>query len=171
MTNTDSSSFEGIELPESDERRVYELSYLAVSTLSEVQLEEAVSSARKALIGNGADIKSEDAPEELVLAYTMYTRAQEKNIPHEKAFFGSYKFEAAPRDAEKIRNVVLPTFTSFIRTLLFQTVAADTRAKIVPEKAKEGKASATPKAAKAEKVASAESDLDKTVNSIVADIA
>jgi ribosomal protein S6 len=155
----------------SDERRVYELGYLAVSTLTDAQLTEAVASVRSAIESKGGSIISEDKPAELVLAYTMYTRAQEKNIPHEKAFFGSLKFEAAPRVAEELRTSVLPAQTSLLRTLLYTTVADDTRAKIAPEKLREVKATGTiGKTARTEKSEVSESELDKTVDAIVADI-
>jgi ribosomal protein S6 len=156
---------------EAGERRVYELGYLAVSTLSESHLTEAVDSVRKALTDRGGSIISEDAPHELLLAYTMYTRSQEKNIPHDKAFFGSIKFEILPREAEVLRTQVIPGMASFIRTMLYTTVAEDTRAKVVQEKLKEVKASGTiGKATKAAKSAVTESELDKTVDDIVADI-
>lgn len=153
------------------ERRVYELGYLAVSTLTAAQLEETLASVRKALETRGGSIIKEDAPEERMLAYTMYTRAQEKNIPHEKAFFGSFKFEVTPESAEDIRANVLPGMHQFIRTLLFVTVAEDTRAKIAPEKLKEVKVTGTiGKSTKAAKTDVSESELDKTVDEIVADI-
>lgn len=171
MAKKTSSPVEAVETAEAGERRVYELGYLAVSTLSESQLAETVGSVRKALTDRGAAIISEDAPEELLLAYTMYTRAQEKQVPHDKAFFGSLKFEIDPAQAEDIRRNVLPTVGNFIRTLLFVTVKEDTRAKIAPEKLKEVKATGTiGKAAKAAKTDVSESELDKTVESIVADI-
>jgi hypothetical protein len=101
----------------------------------------------------------------------MYTRAQEKNIPHEKAFFGSLKFEIDPAQAEDIRTKVLPGMSAFIRTLLFVTVAEDTRAKIAPEKLKEVKATGTiAKSTKAAKAEVSDTELDKTVDEIVADI-
>jgi ribosomal protein S6 len=154
----------------SDERRVYELGYLAVSTLTEAQLSAAVASVRSAIEGKGGSIISEDAPKDLVLAYTMYTRSQEKNIPHEKAFFGSLKFEGSPESAEPIRSFVAGN-NAFIRSILYTTVAEDTRAKIAPEKLKEVRATGTiTKAAKKEKSEISESELDKTVDSIVADI-
>jgi ribosomal protein S6 len=153
------------------ERRVYELGYLAVSTLTDAQLTAAVDSVRANITERGGSIISEDAPKELVLVYTMYTRAQEKNIPHEKAFFGSLKFEAEPAFAEELR-AALPGNASFIRTLLYTTVAEDTRAKIAPEKLREVKATGTiAKTTKAAKSTVSESELDKTVDEIVADIA
>jgi len=152
------------------ERRVYELGYLAVSTLTEAQLTAAVDSVRATITEQGGSIINEDAPKELVLAYTMYTRAQEKNIPHEKAFFGSLKFEVDPAVAEALRGA-LPGNANFIRTLLYTTVSEDTRAKIAPEKLREVKATGTiGKTAKAAKTEVSDSELDKTVDEIVADI-
>jgi ribosomal protein S6 len=170
------SSSEVVEVHEdegaSDERRVYELGYLAVSTLSETQLTELVASMRMALTTREASIISEDVPKELLLAYPMYTRSQEKNIPHEKAFFGSFKFDMLPSKAEDLRKNAISGFTNVIRTLLFTTVREDTRAKVMPEKLREVKATGTiTKAAKTEKSSVSESDLDKTVDAIVADIA
>lgn len=154
----------------SDERRVYELGYLAVSTLTDTQLETAVASVRSAIESKGGIIINEDKPAELVLAYTMYTRAQEKNIPHEKAYFGSLKFWLAPSGAEQLGKDVQGN-TNFIRHILYGTVEADTRAKVAPEKLREVKASGTiAKSAKAAKSEVSETELDKTVDSIVADI-
>ena len=152
------------------ERRVYELGYLAVSTLTDAQLTAAVDSVRAKITERGGTIISEDAPAELVLAYSMYTRAQEKNIPHEKAFFGTLKFEVAPAAAEELRHLMTGD-NNFIRSLLYVTVAEDTRAKIAPEKLREVKATGTiTKTAKASKSTATESELDKTVDEIVADI-
>lgn len=168
-TIIDSSSLEAD--ASADERRVYELGYLAVSTLSEQDLTSVVDSVKELVKNAGGTIISEAAPEEITLAYTMYTREKEKNIPHEKAFFGWVKAELNASQASELKRTV-DANKSFIRTLMFVTVAEDTRAKIAPQALKEVKATGTiaaPKKAEAATHAS-DTELDKTVDSIVADL-
>jgi ribosomal protein S6 len=154
-----------------DERRVYELGYLAVSTLSESELATLVDSVKRDITTRGGSIISEDAPQELELAYTMYTREKEKNIPHTKAFFGSYKFEIAADKIAEIKQIVDGN-KLFIRSLIFVTVAEDTRAKVPVTALREVKATGTIAAPKKqeETARASESELDKTVDSIVADL-
>lgn len=168
-TIIDSSSFDADGAK--DERRVYELGYLAVSTLSEQDLTSVVDSVKELAKNAGGTIISEAAPEELTLAYTMYTREKEKNIPHEKAFFGWVKVELDSQSAAIFKSTVDQN-KLFIRTLLFVTVAEDTRAKLAPQALREVKATGTITAPKKAEGATQATDteLDKTVDSIVADL-
>lgn len=154
-----------------DERRVYELGYLLVSTLSEGEREQELASLRRVIESKGGTFISDGAPEEITLAYTMYTRDREKNMPHERAFFGWLKFEIAPADAQALYQEVIPGMKSILRSVLFKTVAEDTRASVMPT-LKDVKRTDTIGHSHVEesKKDVSEAELDKTVDSIVAEI-
>jgi ribosomal protein S6 len=154
------------------ERRVYELGYLAVTTLTDSERDNAIGGIRKVIEERGGTFISEGSADKIDLAYTMYTRDREKNVPHETAFFGWMKFEIAPAYAEELRTKILPLETAFIRTILFSTVAEDTRAHVALNTLKEVKKQDTIQGPRVEEKREevSESELDKTVDSIVADI-
>jgi hypothetical protein len=102
----------------------------------------------------------------------MFTRDRERNIPHENAFFGWVKFEVTPAAGVAIAEAAR-TNKSLIRTLFFETVKEDTRAVITPPTLKDVKRGGTiapaPRSEEEKKEVS-EAELDKTVDSIVADL-
>ncbi|MFZ2593166.1 MAG: hypothetical protein WAX38_00130 [Minisyncoccia bacterium] len=156
----------------SDERRVYELGYLLVSTLSEGERETELASLRRVIESKGGTFISDGSPEEITLAYTMYTRDREKNMPHERAFFGWLKFEVSPEGAQSLYKEVIPGMKSILRSVLFKTVKEDTRASVMPATLKDVKRSDTIGHSHVEesKKDVSEAELDKTVDSIVAEI-
>jgi ribosomal protein S6 len=161
-----------VETSVSDERRVYELGYLMVSTLSEQDREALLVTLRSLVESHAGTIISEAAPQEQALAYPMYTRDREKNVSHEMAFFGWVKFEVTPAAAVTISETARVN-KSFIRTLFFETVKEDTRVAIIPGGLKDVKRTGTIAPAHRgdeEKKDVSEAELDKTVDSIVADL-
>jgi ribosomal protein S6 len=169
-TNLTSSGPEA-EASVSDERRVYELGYLMVSTLSESDREKVLAGLRADVESKGGTFISEGAPAELALAYTMFTRDREKNVPHEMAFFGWLKFEVAAKEAEAIASSARVN-KNLIRSLFFETVKEDTRASILPtlKDVKRTGTIGTGPRTEDEKKEVSEAELDKTVDSIVADL-
>lgn len=156
----------------SDERRVYELGYLMVSTLSEAERETVLADLRTEVSNHGGTFISEGAPVEHTLAYTMFTRDREKNVAHEQAFFGWIKCEIPAAAAETIAAYAR-AHKKLIRSLFFKTVKEDTRANIIPGTLKDVKRTGTigtgPRTEEDKKEVS-EAELDKTVDSIVADL-
>ncbi len=157
----------------SDERRVYELGYLMVSTLSEAERENLLAELRAEVSNHGGTCISEAAPVEHTLAYTMYTRDREKNVAHEQAFFGWIKCEIPAHAADPIAAYAR-AHKKLIRSLFFKTVKEDTRANIVPGAAlkdvkRTGTITSGPRTEEDKKEVS-EAELDKTVDSIVADL-
>lgn len=156
----------------SDERRVYELGYLMVSTLSEAERESVLADLRTEVSNHGGTFISEGAPAEQTLAYTMYTRDREKNVAHDVAFFGWVKCEIPASAAETIAAYAR-AHKKLIRSMFFRTVKEDTRANIIPGALKDVKRTGTigtgPRTEEDKKEVS-EAELDKTVDSIVADL-
>ena len=155
----------------SDERRVYELGYLMVSTLSDAEREKVLADLRTEVSNHGGTFISEGAPVEQTLAYTMYTRDREKNVAHEVGFFGWLKCEVPASAAEAIASYAR-AHKQLIRSMFFRTVKEDTRANIVPglkDVKRTGTIGSGPRTEEDKKEVS-EAELDKTVDSIVADL-
>ncbi|MFM2415244.1 MAG: hypothetical protein RI911_937 [Candidatus Parcubacteria bacterium] len=156
----------------SDECRVYELGYLMVSTLTDADRETVLADMRSVVQNHGGTFISEGAPQDHTLAYTMYTRDREKNVAHEKAFFGWLKFELPAAAAETVAAYAR-AHAKLIRSIFFETVKEDTRANIIPGTLKDVKRTGTigsgPRTEEDKKEVS-EAELDKTVDSIVADL-
>ena len=164
-----------------DERRVYELGYHMVSTLTEEELLKEVDSLRGAISELGGDFITEGEPALMDLAYTMYIGEGGKNTAYDKAYFGWMKFDLEPAQLDHLQKEVIDENKNILRHLLIKTVAEDTRAQVNLEELREVKSNETiapaPKAEKEvgddaqsatpeEKKESAK-DLDETIDKLL----
>ncbi len=126
-----------------DERRVYELGYHMVSTLTEDDLHKEVDALRESISKLGGNFLMEGEPALMELAYTMYIGEGGKNTPYDKAYFGWIKFDLDPSKLTHLEKEVLAHSKNILRHLLIKTVAEDTRADIKPEQLTEVKSNET----------------------------
>lgn len=164
---------------DTDERRVYELGYHMVSTLSEESLQSELTSLRDAIKKLGGSFIMEGEPALIDLAYAMYVNEGGANTAYDKAYFGWIKFDMEPAQVTHLEKEVLGADKNILRHLLFKTVAEDTRAEIKLEQLTEVKTSETiAKAPKAEsrvedsvlsteEKAANEAELDETIDKLL----
>ncbi len=139
-----------------DERRVYELGYHMVSTLTEEELLKEVDALRGAISDLKGNFISEGEPTLIDLAYTMYIGEGGKNTKHDKAHFGWMKFDIEPGQINHLQKEVIDENKNILRHLLIKTVAEDTRAQVNLEELREVKSDE--KLAPAPKVVTKEED-------------
>ncbi len=122
-----------------DERRVYELGYHMVSTLTQEELLKEVDSLRSAISELGGNFITEGEPILIELAYTMFINEGGKNIKYDKAYFGWIKFDIEPAQITHLQKEVIDENKNILRYLLIKTVSEDTRAQVNLEELKEVK--------------------------------
>jgi ribosomal protein S6 len=156
-----------------DERRVYELGYHMVPTLTEAELQENVDALRKAISELKGNFLSESEPALMELAYTMYINEGGKNTGYDTAFFGWIKFDLDPEQLSHLQDEVLAENKNIIRHLLIKTVAEDTRAQINLEELREVKNDEVITPAKKEEkpeeepAQASKEDLDETIDKLL----
>lgn len=109
--------------------RIYEVGYHLVPTLSEGEVESAIGVIRAAIEKAGGLFIAEGAPLLTKLAYLMATKEGGKRVTHDRGYFGWIKFEADTSAAETVRSH-LAEHAPILRSMVFETVREDTRAKI-----------------------------------------
>ena len=122
-----------------DERRVYELGYHMVPTLTEEELQKEVDSLHSAITELGGAIVSEGEPTQIELAYTMIINDGGKNTKYDTSYFGWIKFDIEPVQLSHLQDEVIAFNKNIIRHLLIKTVAEDTQAHINLNELKEVK--------------------------------
>ncbi len=157
-----------------DERRVYELGYHMVSTLTEEELLKEVDSLRGAISELGGNFITEGEPTLMDLAYTMYINEGGKNTAYDKAYFGWMKFDLDPAQISHLQKEVIDENKNILRHLLIKTVAEDTRAQVNLDELKEVKSNDTiapaPKAEKPKEETVEVSDTEVSKEEIVKDL-
>ncbi len=163
-----------------DERRVYELGYHMVPTLTEEELQKEVDSLRSAISELKGNFLSEGQAALIELAYTMVIGEGGKNTKYNTAYFGWIKFDLEPEQLAHLQDEVIADNKSILRHLLIKTVAEDTRAQVNLEELKEVKSNEklapAPKAEKkeeekkeqtAEEKKEASKSLDDTIDKLL----
>ena len=113
-----------------DERRVYELGYHMVPTLTEDELQKEADSLRGALSKLEGNTISESEPTAIELAYTMVINEGGKNTKYDTSFFGWIKFDMMPDKIDHLQTEVLADNKNILRYLLIKTVTEDTQAQV-----------------------------------------
>jgi len=113
-----------------DERRVYELGYHMVPTLTDEELQKEVDSLRGAISELKGTIVSESEPAPIELAYTMVIGEGGKNTKYDTSFFGWIKFDLEPGQLAHLQDEVIADNKNILRHLLIKTVAEDTQAQV-----------------------------------------
>ncbi len=105
--------------------RFYELGYLIIPTIPEVEIPGEVDTIKGAIEKAGAAMHSEGAPEYIDLAYTMEKTVGSKKSKYAQAYFGWIKFDAQPEAVAAI-NKVLDGNLSVLRYILVKTNVENT---------------------------------------------
>ena len=106
-------------------KRVYEVGYLLVPTISAEQLSKEVEAIRAILDGQKVIHVSDGFPKEIRLAYEMLKVVGPKRSKYETAYFGWMKFQAEPASLKEIKKA-LDASEKVIRFLLIETVLENT---------------------------------------------
>ncbi|MBV9159350.1 MAG: 30S ribosomal protein S6 [Candidatus Kaiserbacteria bacterium] len=149
--------------------RVYEIGYHIIPTVAEDKLEKIVGDIRSQIEKAGGSFIAEGAPSLMRLSYEMTAREGDKNVVHDRGYFGWIKFEANPEAAVLLDNA-LRDHTSILRHIVFKTVREDTRAKMKAPTLREVKRTDTIKTTprREEEVSApvSEADLDKALEDL-----
>lgn len=112
-----------------DFSRIYEVGYTIVPTVQEEEIEKTVGSIRTEIEKAGGSFIAEGAPSMVRLAYPITARNVGKRILHDRGYFGWLKFEAN-FDVVRALEDNLKRDERILRSIIFRTVRADTRAKM-----------------------------------------
>lgn len=152
--------------------RIYELGYHVIPTVKEEDIEGIVSGIRSIIEKAGGSFIAEGAPSLMRLAYPMLAREGEKQIEHDRGYFGWLKFEADVSVAREL-DEALKANPSILRHIVFKTVREETRARLKAPTLREVKRTDTIKTSpRREEEAAApvsEADLDKALQDITAE--
>ena len=152
--------------------RVYEVGYHITPNAKEEDLDKVVAVIRGIVEKSGGSFIAEGAPAMTRFSYPMEVREGEKIVAYDRGYFGWLKFEAQATVAEVLEKA-LAQDANFIRSIIFQTVREDTRAKYRAPQLREVKRTDTIKAAprRAEEAAApvSEEDLEKALQDITAE--
>ncbi len=151
--------------------RIYEVGYLIIPTVKEEDIEKVVGTIRSDIEKSGGSFIAEGAPLSMKLAYDITTRGGGKKNVYDHAFFGWIKFEAEISVAKAL-ELSLNKNQDILRSIVFQTVREDTRAKMKAPTLREVRRTDTIKAATThrptaeEKAPVSEEDLEKALKDI-----
>lgn len=149
--------------------RIYEAGYHLSPSIKEEEVVKVVDGIRAVIEKAGGSFIAEGAPALTRLAYPLSSTEGGKRVEHDRAFFGWIKFEAAVGSVEKL-EAALERSADVIRSIVFQTVREDTRARIKAPSMREVKRSETIKAparhTEEQKAPVSEEDLDKALKDL-----
>jgi len=151
--------------------RIYEIGYLITPSVMEDGLEKAVSSIRAEIEKKGGNFIAEGAPSLTKLAYSITTREDGKKVENDRAYFGWLKFEIQSSTVDTLEKL-LKQDAKILRSIIFQTVREDTRAKMKAPTLREVRRTdtikSTPRRAieAADQVPVSEEDLEKALKDI-----
>lgn len=151
--------------------RVYEIGYHVNPNKKEDELEATVNSVRSMIEKAGGSFIAEGAPSLTKLSYTISRKESGKRHDYDRGYFGWIKFEA-PVSAAAALESALKTESDIMRSVLFQTVREETRARFKTASVREVKRSDVLKAApRAQETAAPVSDeeLEKALEDITAE--
>jgi len=109
--------------------RIYEVGYHISPNVKEEDLDSIVGGIRAVIEKAGGSFISEGAPALTRLAYPMEVLEGEKHVEYDRGYFGWIKFEARIEVAHML-EAALKQSKDIIRSIVFQTVREDTRAKM-----------------------------------------
>jgi ribosomal protein S6 len=148
--------------------RIYEVGYHIIPTVGDENLEQVVASIRGKIEQAGGTFIAEGAPAQIKLAYAMDAREGDKRVEHDRSYFGWVKFEA-PATIAKTLEEELQADSKILRSIVFQTVREETRARMKAPTLREVKRTdtirTTPRSTE-EAAPVSEADLDKALQDI-----
>ena len=152
--------------------RIYEIGYHITPSAKEEDLEKIVGGIRSIIEKAGGSFIAEGAPAMTRLSYPISVKEGEKIVEYDRGYFGWIKFEATVETAQALEQA-LKRSADIMRSILFQTVREDTRAKMKAPQLREVKRTDTIKAAPRRVEESAapisEEQLEKAIEDITAE--
>lgn len=152
--------------------RIYEIGYHIVPSVKEEDLEKIVATIRSEIEKAGGSFIAEAAPSLTRLAYGMTVHEGGRKIEHDRGYFGWIKFEAETAAAHAL-DLALKRNGNVMRSILFQTVREDTRAKMKPPTMREVKRTdvikSTPRRVEESTAPVSEEQLEKAIQDITAE--
>lgn len=109
--------------------RIYEVGYHVIPTVPEENIEKIVGDIRAEIEKAGGVFIAEAAPTLMRLSYPMVAREGDKNVEHDRGYFGWIKFESDVATAQALEEA-LKINTSILRHIVFRTVREETRARM-----------------------------------------
>ncbi len=139
-----------------EKMNVYEVGYHITPSLPEEKIPEEVGVLRAMIERNEGSILSEEFPQIMDLAYTMYQSLEASKAPFNEAYFGSFKFEMPTASVVTLEKE-LAAHNNILRFLLVKTLAGNTMytEKVVAKKEDEADTSAPA------------SEIDKSIDALV----
>jgi len=151
--------------------RVYEVGYHIIPTKKEDDLEGVVSGIRSMIEKAGGSFIAEGAPSLTKLSYDISVKENGKSHDYDRGYFGWIKFEGPVASASTLEEA-LKAHSDIMRSIVFQTVREETRARFKTASVREVKRSDVIKTApRTEETAApvSEEDLDKALEDITAE--
>ena len=108
-----------------DDRRVYEVGFHLIPSLSEEEVAGEVSNIKRVIEDAGGEHFTEGYPKMRALTYTMEIPGSIPKQKYDHAHFGWIKFDATPDAAESVQ-AALSSSASVIRFLVTRTVRENT---------------------------------------------
>lgn len=109
--------------------RIYEIGYHISPSTKEEDVERIVSEIRSMIEGAGGSFIAEGAPSLIKLAYLIPGRENGKRMDYDRGYFGWIKFEAPVSAAAELEESI-GNHGSILRSMVFQTVREETRARL-----------------------------------------
>lgn len=155
-----------------EDKRVYELGYHLMPTLSDEDVTKAVSDIKTLISKNKGVFISEEFPKLMRLSYTFVIKAEGRGTRFDKAHFGWVKFEMYGDEALTFKAAI-DLEKRIIRSIMVRTVREDTvqtyRRTVFNHEAKSDILSAPIKKLETieEQVPVSEEELDKSIEELV----
>ena len=150
-----------------NKKKVYEVGYIIIPSVSPDHLEKEVSVVRDAIIKNDGEVISEEFPKMRELSYEMLKVTGNERNKFDTGYFGWIKFYGTEEGVGEIKKA-FDTSAKILRSLIVKTVAENTLYghKIVSEKPQRPQKAPAPKVEE-EKVEVNEEELDKSIDKLV----
>ena len=140
-----------------EKMNVYEVGYLITPSVPEEKIPEEVGVLRAVIERNGGAVLSEEFPQLMDLAYTMYQSLEASKAPFKEAYFGSFKFEMPTASVTTLEKE-LTAHKNLLRFLFVKTLAGNTMYTEKVAKKEDEAETATP---------AASSEIDKSIDALV----
>jgi ribosomal protein S6 len=151
-----------------EDKKLYEIGYLVIPTLSDEQVAAAGASIRSAVTDNGGTVTKEEAPKFKRLAYEMNKKIDTKYETYDSAYFGYVIFEASADAVATIKDKVA-SIGEVLRFLLIKDPVLDRLVDAGDEEEEEAAPAVEEEKAAAPVADVSDEELDKSIDRIVGD--
>lgn len=152
--------------------RVYEIGYHVSPTTNEGEVEGVVAEVRGVIEKEGGRFLAEGAPSLIKLAYSIEGKMGGKASESDRGYFGWIKFEAPIAAAEALQDW-LSAHKGILRSIVFQTVREETRARFKTAVLRDVKRSdilkAAPRQVEETSAPISEAELEKAISDITSE--